>query len=60
LEVVTALYTHGYAPKVVNYVYGIGGRDTLPHEVEQVYRELAEVDKTGVIQPVVRYLTVRE
>lgn len=60
LEVATALFTHGCAPKMVNYVYGLGGRDTLPGEIKQVYRDLAEIGKTGDIEPLVRYLTVRE
>jgi pyruvate ferredoxin oxidoreductase alpha subunit len=60
LEVCTALFTHGYAPKVVNYVYGLGGRDTVPAQIRQVYRDLAQIDGDGKVEPVLRYLSVRE
>ena len=60
VEVATALFTNGYAPKMVNYVYGLGGRDTLPEEIKQAYRELMEIADTGIVEPLVRYLSVRE
>ena len=60
LEVVTALYTHGFSPKVVNYAYGLGGRDTVPALIHQVYKDLVEIDRTGLTGPPLRFLGVRE
>ncbi len=60
LEVVTALYTHGFSPKVVNYAYGLGGRDTVPALIHQVYKDLVEIDRNGVTGPPLRFLGVRE
>ena len=58
LEVLTALYTHGFTPGMANYVFGLGGRDPLPWQIRQVYDDLAELE--GVVSAPVRYLTVRE
>lgn len=60
LEVIAALYTHGYSPKLVNYVFGLGGRDTIPQHICGVYRELIEIHKTGVVEPTLRFLGVRD
>ena len=60
LEVVTALFTHGFTPKVVNYAYGLGGRDTVPSLIHQVYDELAEIDRKGSTGPTLRYLGLRD
>jgi len=60
LEVVTTLYTHGFSPKVLNYAYGLGGRDTVPALIHQVYKDLVEIDRTGLAGPPLRFLGVRE
>ncbi len=60
LEAGYALYSYGCKPKIANYVYGIGGRDFLPSEVEQVYNDLKEIDEKGVAEPAVCYLSVKE
>lgn len=60
LEVCTALFSHGFSPKVVNYVYGLGGRDTVLAQIHQVYQELIEIDREGLIGPRLRYLGVRD
>ncbi len=60
LEVCTALFTRNLQPKVVNYVYGLGGRDTIPSQIRQVYDELMKIEKTDTLDPAVRYLGVRD
>lgn len=60
LEVCTALFSHGFSPKVVNYVFGLGGRDTVPVQIRQIYHELIKIDREGLIGPCLRYLGVRE
>jgi pyruvate ferredoxin oxidoreductase alpha subunit len=60
LELVAALAVHGVRIPVADYVYGIGGRDILPHEIETVYREMLLAAGTGQIERTVTYLGVRE
>ena len=60
LEVVTALFTHGFAPRVVDYVYGLGGRDTVPAQIRRAYEDLIKMEKEGFTGPTLRYLGVRE
>jgi len=58
MEVCTAMISNGMAPKVVNYVYGLGGRDTSPAHIRQVYQDLMEMDRSGSTKPTIRYLAI--
>jgi pyruvate ferredoxin oxidoreductase alpha subunit len=60
LEVIAALYSYGFAPKLINYVYGLGGRDTVPAQICEIYQELVRIDSEGVTEPILRYLAVRD
>jgi pyruvate ferredoxin oxidoreductase alpha subunit len=60
LELVTALSLHDVSLPVIDCVYGIGGRDIQPGEIESIYRELLEIAKTGETGEKVRFLGVRE
>jgi pyruvate ferredoxin oxidoreductase alpha subunit len=60
LETVAALAVHGFKVPVAGYVYGLGGRDILPHEIEAVYYELLGAAETGQVVRKVQYLGVRE
>ena len=60
VEVCTALSRRGVSPKLVNYIYGLGGRDTVPAEFCQVYRDLLQIVASGDAEPVFRYLGLRE
>jgi len=60
LEVCAALFTAGAATKVVDYIYGLGGRDVFPSYIEQVANDLQEVAETGKVKSVVNYLGLRE
>ncbi len=59
-ELAAALYVHGVRVPMVDYVYGLGGRDILTHEIEKVFRDTFKVAETGEIEQVVRFLSVRE
>jgi pyruvate ferredoxin oxidoreductase alpha subunit len=60
-DVTSALYNHGVVGlPVVDYIYGLGGRDTLPPMIESVYDDLAEVAAEGDRGAMVRYLGLRE
>ncbi len=60
IEIVAALASHGVHTPVADYVYGLGGRDILPREIESVYRDMLRVAETGQVEQMVTYLSVRE
>ncbi|MDW8030126.1 MAG: hypothetical protein RMK94_17245, partial [Armatimonadota bacterium] len=47
-------------PKVVNYIYGLGGRDLTEEQVEEVFRELFDIAAGKQIEQTWRYIGVRE
>ncbi|MCX8128954.1 MAG: pyruvate ferredoxin oxidoreductase [Clostridia bacterium] len=60
-EITSALYAKGvFGPKVVNYIYGLGGRDVKTETIEFVYDELLKIASTGKVESVYNYLGVRE
>lgn len=59
-EVRGALFSAGVAPKTVNYVYGLGGRDVKVENIKEVYAALEEILATGCVDEKFRYLSVRE
>jgi pyruvate ferredoxin oxidoreductase alpha subunit len=58
-ETRSACYDTGNAPKIVNYIYGLGGRDVKVEDIAFVYDRLAEIVKAGVVSDVYRHLGVR-
>jgi pyruvate ferredoxin oxidoreductase alpha subunit len=58
MEIASALYPHR-GPVLFNKVYGLGGRDLMPLDVDQVIEETAEVAKTGKVKMMKEYITVR-
>jgi len=60
-DTTSALYNLGVTGlPIVNYIYGLGGRDTLPSMIESVYRDLRQVAESGDRGAPVRYLGLRE
>jgi len=61
IDITAALYNEGVSDlKIVDYIYGLGGRDTVPPMIESVYQDLQEISASGVRGDLVRYLGVRE
>ena len=58
-EITSAMYTNNVKVPAVNYIYGIGGRDTKSDDIEKVYEDLAEIAKTGKVDNPYRYFGVR-
>ena len=58
-DVVSSMYVAKQNVPVVNYVYGIGGRDTTEKEIKSVYTDLAEIAKDGKVENPYRYLGLR-
>lgn len=55
-----ALYDAQMHPFVVNYIYGLGGRDTSPTQIVNVYEDLQKIQKTQKIDEQVKYVGLRE
>ena len=58
-DVVSSMYVAKQNVPVVNYVYGIGGRDTTEKEIKSVYTDLAKISKDGKVENPYRYLGLR-
>ncbi|MBM7623947.1 pyruvate ferredoxin oxidoreductase [Sporohalobacter salinus] len=59
-DVRSAFYDAKSDVEVVNYVYGLGGRDTRVEDVVSVYEDLQEITASGKVDNRVNYLGVRE
>ncbi|MEM2099103.1 MAG: transketolase C-terminal domain-containing protein [Candidatus Bathyarchaeia archaeon] len=59
-EVRHALYDATVHPFVVNYIYGLGGRDVKPAELRNVYADLQRIVKNQKVEQLVNYLGLRE
>jgi pyruvate ferredoxin oxidoreductase alpha subunit len=59
LEIKAALYDKGLNKTVLNYVYGLGGREIRLDEIEAVFNDLSAAVK-GTRKSAVIYLSVRE
>ena len=53
------MYTKNVNVPTVNYVYGIGGRDTTSEDLEKVYTDLQKIAEDGKVENPYRYLGVR-
>lgn len=59
-DVTSAMYVNQKIVPAINYVYGIGGRDTKSDDIEKVYSDLLEIAKTQKIENPFRYLGLRK
>ncbi len=58
-EVRSTLYGSDLSFEVLNYIYGLGGRNLSVEEIEEVFSDLQEVMKMGKVQERINYLGVR-
>ena len=59
-DVTSGMYVNNVHVPAVNYIYGIGGRDTKSDDIESVFKDLLEIVKTGKIDNPYRYLGLRK
>ena len=59
-DITSAMQVNKVSVPTVNYIYGIGGRDTKASDIESVYTDLQEIVKTGNIDNPYRYLGLRK
>lgn len=55
-EVRHVLYDASNHPHVVNYIYGLGGRDTSPSQIRKIYEELQKMLEIGRVGTPVRFV----
>lgn len=59
-ETRSALYDADERPMMVNYVYGLGGRDVTVNTFGEIYSELLKMIETGKTGEVYRHIGVRD
>jgi pyruvate ferredoxin oxidoreductase alpha subunit len=55
-EIRSAMFDLAAKPKMINFIYGLGGREIDPGQIRQVYDNLQKIEQ----QPLVQYLGIRE
>ncbi|MEM2103846.1 MAG: transketolase C-terminal domain-containing protein [Candidatus Bathyarchaeia archaeon] len=59
-EVRHALYESEKRPFIVNYIYGLGGRDTNPAQIRGIYNDLQEVLRKKRVENPIRFVGLRD
>ena len=55
-----ALYNLPSHPPIVDYVYGLGGRDTSPSQITSIFEDLKKIVQTGRFDEKMRYVGLRD
>ncbi len=58
-DVTSGMFVNNVQIPTVNYIYGIGGRDTTSKDIEGVYSDLMEIAKTGKVDNPYRYFGLK-
>jgi len=59
-EVRNALYDLKQQPITVNYIFGLGGRDSSPRDLRRIFEDLIRITKTAQVDKQINYLGLRE
>ncbi len=59
-EIRHAVYDQPDRPKLINRIYGLGGRDMQPLMIDSIYKELQKMVETGQPAEMVQFVGVRE
>jgi len=59
-EIRHAVYDLRNRPKLINRVYGLGGRDMPPNLINNIFSELQNIAQTGNVDETVQFVGVRE
>ncbi len=60
VETRSSLYESDKKPTMVDYIYGLGGRDIAVSDIKSVFRDCEKILETGKVKTLVNYLGVRE
>lgn len=58
-EVRATLYDLDEHPFVIDYIYGLGGRDMPPKLIRKVYEDLEDILKSGKVKQILNFVGVR-
>ena len=58
-DVTSGMFVNNIQVPTINYIYGIGGRDTTVEDLETVYEDLLKIKATGKMENPYRYLGLR-
>ena len=53
-------YDASIHPQLVNYIYGLGGRDMPQNLINKIYQDLSEILRTSRVEKLVQFIGVRE
>jgi pyruvate ferredoxin oxidoreductase alpha subunit len=59
-EIKSAMYDSKQKPYLLNYIFGLGGKDIFPKDIEGVYKDILNTLRTGIMREQVNYIGVRE
>jgi len=59
-EICACLYDLPERPKVVDFIYGLGGRDIKKSDIEGIFNDLLKISETGKKEFNLKYIGVRE
>ena len=59
-EIRHSVYDMQDRPKMVNRIYGLGGRDIQPHMIEDIFLELQKIAEIGHPVETVKFIGLRE
>lgn len=59
-EISSSLYHYEKRPTLVNFVYGLGGRDVKLEDIRDIFDELLKISSTGKKEFTLKYIGVRE
>lgn len=59
-EVRSAMYDAAKKPVILDYVFGLGGRDIFTEDINKIFTELINVSNSGKINNLINYVGVRE
>jgi len=60
MEVKTSLYDKKQKPLVADYITGLGGKDTSPEMIRDIFKNLKKIKETGAVAEPISYIGVRE
>ena len=58
-DVTSSMFTNNVFIPTINYIYGIGGRDTKDEDIESVFNDLSNINTNKKVENPYRYLGVR-
>ena len=59
-DITSAMYVNNANVPTVNYVYGIGGRDTTSKDINIIFSDLQEIVNSGKVENPYRYVGLRK